>query len=94
MWGPLKAYRFMYSDELGEPCAFLEVKLQKGKVCMHLSAALHFTVSANKTLSNLLQLAPFGTCLMATNPVKNRQLYPSFVVSLNWAEIKRSGFQF
>ncbi|XP_078173227.1 RNA-binding (RRM/RBD/RNP motifs) family protein [Carex rostrata] len=24
VWGPLKAYRFMYSEDLGEPCAFLE----------------------------------------------------------------------
>lgn len=50
MWGPLKAYRFMYSEDLGEPCAFLEVKVQKEKVCMHLSdCTLHCTVFANKT---------------------------------------------
>ncbi|KAJ3690095.1 hypothetical protein LUZ61_019259 [Rhynchospora tenuis] len=24
VWGPLKAYRFMHNEELGEPCAFLE----------------------------------------------------------------------
>lgn len=49
MWGPLKAYHFMHSEELGEPCAFLEVKNAERK-SLHASFRLHptFTVFAIK----------------------------------------------